>query len=263
MWIFRIPFSSFFSMKKSYLLAFVLYTAAFVLTLVDKLQNHVNGSSTGFCVLFWAGCFFGVTYNVHQDQAVLDIFDKKSNSTPTSYQKLSSSETESEEETFVWKLRQSVSLLRRQLTWLFLFSWLGTLLSFIPGFDQSKFTSSSFEDSWASFLPFGNLYINLFNLGYIVCFITSVFMNHFDSSFNMMSSNLSAVSILWAGWIPSLQDQTVGFYPNVAMTTIAILLSCLAIWPSYLYGLQMQEIVKTHSAKPLAQVEPQVIDRTP
>lgn len=37
--------------------------------------------------------------------------------------------------------------------------------------------------------------MNMFNLGYLINFFTSVFMNKFDSSFNMLTSNISAVRV--------------------------------------------------------------------
>jgi len=135
-------------------------------------------------------------------------------------------------------------LLRRQITWLFIFSWLAVGLSNVPSFDQNGFTKATFYQSWADFLSFGNLYMNLFNLGYLISFLTSVFMNKYDSSFNMLTSNISAVLSLWTGWVPSIRDQTVGFTFSIPLTVIAMVLSCIAVYPSFKYSIKMKELIQ-------------------
>lgn len=203
--------------------ACVLYIAAFILVLVDKLHNEQSGSLSPFCLLFIAGIVFGVTYNVHQDKMM----------TKVNFHEVS----------VMVSFKIAVQILRQQLTWLFMFTWLSLLLAYIPSFDQAGVpTRAVFEKSWAEFLPFGNVYMNMFNLGYLINFVTSVFMNKFDSSFNMLTSNISAVSSLWTGWMPSIRNETVGFYPSVPLTTLAILLSVVAVVPSYLYSIGFKEL---------------------
>ena len=94
----------------------------------------------------------------------------------------------------------------------------------------------------SAFLPFSNTYMNLFNIGYLINFMSSVFLNHFDSSFNMLTSNISAVSSLWTGWMPSIRDNTVGFFPSIPLTLVAIILSFIAVVPSYKYSLGLREL---------------------
>ena len=71
----------------------------------------------------------------------------------------------------------------------------------------------------------------------------------FDSSFNMLTSNISAVSSLWTGWMPSIRQQTVGFFPSVPLTVIAIILSFIAVVPSYFYSLGLRELFFNPRAK--------------
>lgn len=101
----------------------------------------------------------------------------------------------------------------------------------------------------SQFLPFGNSDMNMFNLGYLISFTTSVFMNKFDSSFNMLTSNISAVSSLWTGWMPSIRQNTVGFFPSIPLTVIAIFLSFVAVVPSYLYSMGLRELFASPRSK--------------
>lgn len=209
--------------SRSYAIAALLYVVSFVLLIVDK-ASKTSSSINGFCILFFIGAWFGCTYNVHQEQLMDDGPPMASL-------------------TFVESLRLSVHVLRPQLTWLFIFSWLAALLALIPGFDQATLTSDSFLQSWGLFLPFGNVYMNLFNLGYVVCFVTGIFMNKFDSAFNMITSNISAVTVLWTGWVPSIAMQTVGFVPSVPLTVVAMLLSAVAVVPAYRYSIELKAVM--------------------
>jgi len=228
MWVYGIGWRNFFldrSLLGWFFLASLLYFVTFILTLVDKLDHVDSGSFNAFGLFFVGGVFFGMTYNVHQDKLMRKI--------PFA------------EMTVLQAAKTCTALLRKQLTWLFLFSWLSILLSCIPNVDQSgTFDSDRFLKSWADFITFKSMYMNLFNAGYIMCFITSVFLNKFDSSFNMLTSNVSAALSLWTGWLPSIRMQTVGFFPSLGYTVPAIILSCVAIAPSYWYSKRMKRLVQ-------------------
>jgi len=168
--------------------------------------------------------FFGMTYNVYQDRMMEHIH----------FEDLPIGQ--------VFKI--AVHVLRKQLTWLFILSWLSVLLAMIPTVDQSGVpTRAKFLSSWGDFLPFGNIYMDLFNIGYIVSFVTSIYMNKYDSSFNMMTSNISAVLSLWTGWVPAISMNTVGFVPNIPMTVTAMALSLAAIYPSYKYSIFLRRLI--------------------
>jgi len=173
---------------------------------------------------FLGGFFFGVTYNVHQDKLVAHIpFE--------SFGLLQSFKT-------------AVHILRQQATIVFIFSWFAIILTLIPTFDQAGTpTRAKFLNSWADFLPFGNLWMDLFNLGFIITFVSNIFMNKYDSSFNMMTSNISAILALWTGWVPAISDDTVGFVPTVWMTVAAMILASVAVFPTYKYSLYMKELI--------------------
>eukprot|EP00047_Mylnosiga_fluctuans_P004860 m.236949 g.236949 ORF g.236949 m.236949 type:complete len:372 (-) comp13061_c0_seq1:43-1158(-) len=230
--VYGIPLRRFFAlpmMWKWYTVAALLYFLTFILTLVDKVRNVDSGEISGFGLFFVAGAVFGMTYNVHQDKLMRNI----------DYHAMG----------YLESLKICTSILRKQLTWLFIFTWLSVLLSMIPKVNQSgTFSSAVFLQSWSDFITFQNVYMNLFNLGYIICFVTSVFLNKFDSSFNMLTSNVSAVLSLWTGWMPSIRLETVGFYPSLSYTIPAILCSCAAIVPSYIYSKQMKNLVREHES---------------
>lgn len=224
LWMFGIPLKQLRGIRP-YFVACILYITAFALTLADKLHNVASGRLSGFSLLFMLGVFFGMTYNVHQDYMIRHIDHKQM--------------------TLLENFKSATSILRRQLVWLFIFSWIGVILAYIPGFDQAGVpTRESFEAAWAEFLPFGNVYMNLFNLGYIIDFIASIFMNKYDSSFNMLTGNVSAVLSLWTGWVASIRNETVGYFPDIALTVTAMVLSCLAIYPSYRYSITVKELMK-------------------
>jgi len=183
-----------------------------------------SGTLSPYALVFLAGIYFGVTYNVHQDKMVAHIpFE--------SYGLLRSFKT-------------AVHILRQQITIVFIFSWFSIILTLIPTFDQDGTpTRAKFLKSWADFLPFGNLWMDLFNLGFIVTFVSNIFMNKYDSSFNMMSSNISAILSLWTGWVPAISTDTVGFVPSVWLTVPAMVLASAAVYPSYKYSLYMKELI--------------------
>jgi len=229
MWVFGISFKNILNKALIwYGFACILYLVAFLLTLVDKIQNVSSGKLSPFALFFVGGVIFGMTYNVHQDKMMIHIpFSKM---------------------TLLRSFRIAVAILRKQLTWMFLFLWLSVAISFIPTLDAAGIpTRDKFEKSWADFLPFGNLYMDLFNLGYIISFVTSIFMNHYDSSFNMLTTNISAVLSLWTGWVPAISMATVGFVPNVPMTVVAIILSGFAVYPSYKYSLFLRNLVENNT----------------
>lgn len=147
-------------------------------------------------------------------------------------------------------------------------AWPAVLLSLIPGFDQAGvLTVERFRATFAVFLPLTNWWMNSFLLSWVLVMITGVFMydcffflcsththtllipcrNKYDSSLNMLTSNISSVLALWTGWVPALMPGTVGFVPSVPLTTLAILLSLLAIYPTYRYSLQMRDVTEQHS----------------
>jgi len=228
MWVFGINFQSSFSRQWIwYGAACALYVISFVLTLIDKIKHGSSGGLSPYALLFFGGIFFGMTYNVHQDRMMEHIH----------FEDLPLGQ--------VFKV--AVHVLRKQLTWLFILSWFSVILAMIPTVDQSgPPTRDIFLNSWGHFLPFGNIYMDLFNIGYIVSFVTSIFMNKYDSSFNMMTSNISAVLSLWTGWVPSISMDTVGFVPNIPMTVTAMALSLAAIYPSYKYSIFLRRLlVKT------------------
>ena len=132
----------------------------------------------------------------------------------------------------------AIAILRRQFTWLFMLSWSAILLAFIPSFDQGGvMTREIFLRNWGSFLPFSHLWMNIFLACWILTVFTGIFMNKYDSSFNMLTSNISSVLTLWTGWVPALMPGT-------------IVLSLIAIWPSYKYSLHMRDIMARHFGTP-------------
>ena len=203
---------------KWFVVAATLYLVAFVLTLMDT-----SGSINGFCALFVMGALFGVTYNIYQERAVECVdygFDVG----------------------WLVSLKLATSVLRKQVVWLFLFSWMSVALAAVPHLDQAG-GIMEFQITWIEFLFFENFYMNLFILGALVSFMTGVFMNKYDSSFNMLISNVSAVFSLWPGWLPDISQQTVGFTPSVKWIVPAMILSALAIYPSYLYSLESRALI--------------------
>jgi hypothetical protein len=199
----------------------ILFLLSAILVTVDKVQHGGAGSFSPFGLLFIVGALAGVFYNIVQEKFMF----------PLDFQKMD----------LVTSLRISVKLLRKQLTWCFIFCWISVPLAMISGMEESGFSRIKFEASWGHLLPFGNIYMNLFNLGYIICFVTGIFMNHYDSSFNILTSNISSILSLWTGWVPSMMMITVGFVPSYGLTISAIFLSIMAIYPSYKYSLTMRE----------------------
>jgi hypothetical protein len=198
-----------------------LFVLSAVLVTVDKVKSGGAGSFNAFGLMFIFGALAGVFYNIVQERFMV----------PLDFVKMD----------LVEGFRVSVKILRKQLTWLFIFSWLSVPLALIPNMEEHGFSRLSFETSWGDLLPFGNVYMNMFNLGYIICFVTGIFMNHYDSSFNILTSNISSILSLWTGWVPSLMLVTVGFVPSVGLTIPAIILSIIAIYPSYRYSLTMRD----------------------
>lgn len=146
----------------------------------------------------------------------------------------------------------AISILRKQFTYLFIFSWVGVLFAFIPTFDQGGVMNRTvFEATWARFLPMSQPWMNTFLGCWMLVVLTGVFMNKYDSSFNMLTSNISSVLSLWTGWVPALMPGTVGFVPSVPLTSTAIVLSLLAIYPSYRYSIHMREVMDRHFAATL------------
>lgn len=56
LWLFDVPFKSF-TQYRWYLVACALYTASFILTVVDKLRHHASGSLSPYCLLYIGGAF--------------------------------------------------------------------------------------------------------------------------------------------------------------------------------------------------------------
>lgn len=154
---------------------------------------------------------------------------------------------------FLHALKLGTVILRKQMSWLFVFSWAAVLLSYIPGFDQGGvMNAQTFRSSWAAFLPMTNVWMDVFLLSYVLMLLSGIYMNKYDSSFNMLSSNLSSVLALWTGWVPALMAGTVGFVPSVPLTAIAIVASLLAIYPSYKYSLRMRELLEHSLPVPIS-----------
>lgn len=195
-----------------YAVTVVIFAVALTLMTVDKLNNMDAGSSTAWMVLFAAGIFFGMSYNVYQEKMVEKYH----------LQKLSLMDS----------FHVTVKILRQQTFWLFVFSWLSFPFSAIKGVTDPALTIDTFRSSWAEFLTFESNYMTAFNIAYVITFMSSVFMNTYDSSFNMLTSNLSSVSILWAGWTPMFQD-AIGYRPSVAFTVPAILLEFVGCYTSF------------------------------
>jgi hypothetical protein len=209
---------------KAFWAAWACYILAFGCLLVDKVaiaQVDDGSSLNGFCLFFVVGSLFAMMYNVRQDYVMADV--DLSGVRPLA------------------SLKQSVSLLRRQLGWMFMFLWLGVLIAMIPGADQNTLTRKSFEESWAKFLPFGNTYMNLFNLGYLITFLGGVFLNKIDSSLTLTASNMSAICAIGFGWAPSIGMTVVGYSPNVPLTIAAIVLALLGLYPSEKYSAVLRE----------------------
>ena len=191
----------------------VLFGVALALVTVDKLNNVATaGSSTAWMVLFAAGMFFGMSYNVYQEKLV-----EKYN-----LQRLPMMDS----------FHVTVKILRAQVFWLFAFSWLSFPFSAIKGVTDPILTLETFRSSWGEFLTFKSNYMTAFNIAYLVTFVSSVFMNAYDSSFNMLTANLSNVAILWAGWTTMFQD-AIGYRPSVAYTVPAIILGLLGCFTSF------------------------------
>jgi len=205
----------------------VCYLVATALVLSDKIENTGSGKLNAYCIFFLAGTFFATTYNVEQDIVMDD----------TSTVALHTAHAISHENlTPLQFFKRDVQVLRRQLTWLFIFGWIGVLLSLIGAGQGGALNYDRFVGSWGSFITFNNKWMNLFNLGYILTFIGNIYVNRFDSSFTMIIANVSAVSSMWPGWVPSISMQTVGFSPNVPKTVISMILSIVAVGPSWVFS---------------------------
>jgi len=182
-----------------------------------------SGELSWFSLLYVFGSFLGMTFNIHQEKIMVAVPMKQLN--------------------FPQQFKFAINFLRQQNMWLFLFSWIAVVFSLIPGFDQTGVLNyGTFFDSWVSFLPFTNLYMNLFNIGHLIQYFTGLFLNKFESSFNTMTSNISAVLVLGTGWVPFLMAETVGFVPCYSLTIPAMVLSLLAIIPTYYFGIEFSEI---------------------
>ena len=207
-----------------YAVTVVIFGVALTLMTVDKLDNMDAGSSTAWMILFAAGMFFGMSYNVYQEKMVEKY----------QLQKLTKMDS----------FHLSIKVLRMQTFWLFVFSWLSFPFSAIDGVTDPILTADTFRSSWAEFLTFNSNYMTAFNIAYLITFFSSIFMNTYDSSFNMLTSNLSNVSILWAGWTTMFQD-AIGYRPSVAYTVPAIVLGFVGCFTSFKLSESVDNLKKT------------------
>ena len=217
------------------------YLVAMALVLSDKL-SHNSGENklSGYTLFFLFGVFFAMMYNVDQDGVMnATVTYAGHNPQPLHHDHL----------TVLQRVKRDVMVLRSQITWMFVFTWIGTGLSLGGASQTGDLTREIFEESWASFLPFGNKYMNLFNIGYIVTFFGNIYLNRFDSAFTMIINNIAAVSSMWTGWVPSIMQQTVGFKPSVPLTVAAMLLSLVAVIPSWRFSQFFKHAVDDNAAE--------------
>ncbi len=221
------------------LIATLAYVIAMALVLQDNLSHNEDSSRslTPYCLFFIGGTMCIMMYNVDQDMVM-------SNSRTLSVQ---SGEAMSHDQLhFFTHFRRDVTTLRFQCAWLCVFGWIGPLVSVMGGSESGELTQEVFNRSWANLLPFSNVWINVLNGAYIVTFIGNIYINRFDSAFTMIVCNVSAVSAMWTGWVPTLMPRTVGFSPNYGKTISAMVLSLAAIFPSWEYGATQQNEHNKH-----------------
>jgi len=213
----------------SYALVWTLYLVAMILVVVNKVQNTGAGSGNAFMLFFIVGTIAGMTYNVEQDICMKDATTEKLQSgvaTRATHQDLN----------LLLFAKRDMELLRRMNAWLFLFSWISVILSLVGASQGGPLTTEKFLHSWGKLLSFGNVWMDIFNLGQIVTLLAGIYLNRFDSVFTNIIGNVSSVSAMWTGWVPAIAMQTVGFSPSVPMTVIAMILSLVAIVPSVTFG---------------------------
>jgi hypothetical protein len=202
------------------------YLIAMILVLQDNLSRNEGDSKTisAYCMFFIGGTMCIMMYNVDQDIVM-------SGSRTINIQ---TGEAKTHEQlSFMTHFRRDVTTLRYQCAWLCAAGWIGPLVSVLGGSESGELTQEVFNRSWANLLPFSNTWINVLNGAYIVTFLGNIYINRFDSAFTMIVCNVSAVSAMWTGWVPSLMLRTVGFSPNYGKTISAMILSLAAIFPSW------------------------------
>lgn len=209
------------------------YVIAMVLVLQDNLSHdNSHHSLSPYCLLFIFGTLFTMMYNVDQDSCMSNartIHIHEGGIIPP------------EKMNFLAHLRRDIMTLRYQTTWLFVFSWIGPLLSLAGASQGGVLTQDIFYASWANLLPFSNKWINVLNIAYILTFFGNIYINRFDSAFTMIINNVSAVSAMWTGWVPTLMPYTVGFTPNYAKTISAMVLSIVAMFPSWEFSKEFRK----------------------
>jgi hypothetical protein len=212
--------------NRNYYAAWVLYGLSFLFVLIDRLAiaKTNDGSLSPLCLLFVGGILTGVMTNVMQDKLLHPLQEA------------------SRKQSNLVHFKQAVSLLRRQCTWLFVFTWVSPLVALIPGADQSGvLNATTFEQTFADFLPFTSLYMNIFNFAFVVVFVASVFLNRIDSALTNTASTVSGVVAIGAGWLPTIGIQVVGYSPNVPLTVAAMSMCLIGIIPSVNYSKALQE----------------------
>lgn len=208
------------------LAATTAYLIAMILVLQDNLSRNEGDSKTisPYCLFFIGGTMCIMMYNVDQD--IVMAGSRTIN--------IQTGEAKSHEQlSFLTHFRRDVTTLRYQCAWLCVAGWIGPLVSVLGGSESGDLTQEIFNRSWANLLPFSNVWINVLNGAYIVTFLGNIYINRFDSAFTMIVCNVSAVSAMWTGWVPSLMLRTVGFSPNYGKTISAMILSLAAILPSW------------------------------
>lgn len=204
--------------------ATVLFLTAMLLVLSDNLSHSTEHPMSPYCLFFIFGTMASMTYNVDQDAVMADT---------RTIELLSGEPLGHDRLTFMQHFRRDVATLRYQTTWLFVFAWLGPVVSLAGGSEGGALTHDLFLSSWANLLPFTNTWINVLNVAYIVTFFGNIYVNRFDSAFTMITNNVSAVSAMWTGWVPRMMPDTVGFVPSYAKTIPAMVFSLVAIFPSW------------------------------
>ena len=217
--------------QKNYWIAFVLYMGAFSCVMIDRLfVANVNGSLSPYCLFFALCTFMNMFLNVQEEKAMQGCEENQVGASLFEY------------------FKQYVSMLRRLTTWIFIFNWISIIVSLL-GADKQKISRESFEKTWSLFLPLGNLYMDLFNTGYIIVFLSTAFLNKIDASLTATSSNVATVISVLAGFLPTIGKEAVGYSPNPYLTVAAVIFAAIGIYPSEQYSKVLREATEhAHSS---------------
>lgn len=213
-----IPWFGMGTFQVNYWIAAALYVSSFLCVVIDRVfVADVQGKLSPYCLFFAVSVFMNMFLNVQMEKAMQGSEENLVGATYFEY------------------FKQYISMLRRMLTWMFLFCWIGVLFS-LMGFDSHPVSRDTFEGTWATFLPLGNLYMNLFNTGYIIVFLTSAFLNKMDASLTATASNVATVISVLAGFLPTIGKEAVGYAPNPYLTIAAVVFAAIGLYPSEKYS---------------------------